>query len=71
MSFHELAMGRSSKQEALDELAAFYRQNGWTQDTSSDKFVAFEPPETATSEEIAAVHRGADLIAARYNLGVS
>jgi hypothetical protein len=63
-------MGRSSKQQVFDELTAYYRQHGWTDDRSTDKFVRFDPPATATPEEITAVSRGAAYILAAAGFGL-
>ena len=70
MSVHENFLGSANKQQALDALAAFYLQHGWTHDASTDRFVGFEAPANATPEEIAEVSRGAELILAAYGLGV-
>jgi hypothetical protein len=63
-------MGSSSKQQVFNQLAAYYRQHGWTDYSSTDEVVCFEPPVTATPEEIRAVSRGAADILAASGLGL-
>ncbi|WP_125939820.1 hypothetical protein [Mycolicibacterium grossiae] len=71
-SAHELMMGRpaDAKQRAYNELVSYYRHHGWTHDDSSDSIDVFEPPASATPEEIAEINRGAETIMATFGLGV-
>lgn len=72
VSAHELMMGHpaDAKQRAYNELVSYYRHHGWTHDDSSDRFDVFEPPASATPQEIAEINRGADTIMAAFGFGM-